>query len=119
MNSIIGYFDLFSKFRTTIPEGRAGEGKGRPTLVWQLALFLSLAIGIFAKGFLEYLAGKAQAVVVSWPRAIIALVAAIVAFPGAYKQAMDEAGPGLVQLCITFTTGLGVKTLVDTPGGNS
>jgi hypothetical protein len=119
INSIIRYFDLFSHYRTTVPKAQAGGKKNQPTAGWQLSLFLSLALGIFAKGLLEYLVGNSQSPVVSWSRLVLAIVAAIVAFPGAYKHAMDESGPGLVQLCVTFTTGLGVKTLVDIPGGGS
>lgn len=115
MNNIIRYFDLFSKHRTTIPTANAGDGNPQPSLGWQLAIFMALALGIFAKGYLEFLADKSSSPVNSWPRFIAAVIAAIGAFPGAYKKAMDDNSPSLVQLCLVFTVGVGVKTLFDTP----
>ena len=114
INRGIRYFDLFSYSRTLALKGLA-DGAQRASFGWQVALYVALVLGIFAKGYLEYLAGKAGAPIPSLARLAVAVIAGIVAFPGAYRSAMDGNNPGLVQLSVTFTTGLGVKTLVDAP----
>jgi len=113
MDSLIRYFDLFARYRQAPPEQLAQTDKSQPTLAWQMALFGALTAGILAKGVLEFFGGRATTWVPSWARLIVCLIAAVVAFPGAYKKTMDESGPGFVQLCVTFTIGLGVKTLFD------
>jgi len=117
LNSVATYFDLFSDYRITAGVAQAGK-KEKRTIGWELALFGSLALGIITKGWFDYLAGRADMPFGSVPRMVAALVAAIITFPGAYKAAMKESGPGLVQCCIVFTTGLGVRTAFDLPGEN-
>jgi hypothetical protein len=114
VNGVIRYFDLFSRRRSTVAQALSdGETeKTVPSWWWQLLLYLALLAGIFTKGVLEYSAGRAPDPF-DWGRIFFALVAATIAFPGAYKAAMEEAGPGLVQICLVFTSGIGVKTVVD------
>src|SRR4051812_43403160 len=109
LNSVIAYFDLFSNYRKTIAVAHASD-KPKPSLVWELALFVSLALGIITKGVLDYLTEKAAMPFDSWHRLIALLVTAIIAFPAAFKGAMEMAGPSFVQCCVVFTTGLGVRT---------
>ena len=77
-------------------------------------MYVALLVGILTKGVLEYFAGRVPDPF-NWGRLFTAFVAAFMAFPGTYKAAMEESGPGLVQLCVVFTAGIGVKTVVDTP----
>jgi len=116
MDRVIRYFDLFSEFKTNLPAFQATTKKKKhtPTFLWLLSLYLALALGVFAKGSLEWMTGKSQSVVVSWSRVMLALVTAVLAFPGAYKNSMDDCGPGFVQLCEVFVIGFGWKSLIDT-----
>ena len=107
---VVGYFDLFSRHRSTVAEATSGSTETPPSVLWQVALYLALLLGIYAKGYLVD-SGTPP----SNGRFLAAIIAAVVAFPGAYRSAMESAGPGLVQLCVVFTSGIGVKTLVDAP----
>jgi hypothetical protein len=96
-NAVVRYFDLYSRKRTTVAAGMAKTAGSTPPWWWQLLLYLALLAGIFAKGLLDYFTGKAVDPF-NWGRSFAAVVASLVAFPGAYKAAMAESGPGFVQL---------------------
>ena len=115
LNTITRYFDLFSRCRTTNVEALSeGDDDKAPSNWWLLAIYLALLAGIFAKGLLEDFA-KETPEPWNWGRIVTAIILSITSFPGVYKTAMEESGPGFVQLCVIFTAGIGVKTVVDTP----
>jgi hypothetical protein len=70
-----------------------------------------LFIGILAKVFLDSL--QAQGTGFSVVRLVVAVIVATAIFPAVYKNSMGSTDPGLVQLCVTFTAGLGYKSLID------
>jgi hypothetical protein len=107
LKSIASYFDLYNK------EVLEEAGKNdKPHNGWIAAQFIALYFGILSKSLLDYLAVGNQ-MRFSLVRLLVALIVATAIFPAVYKQALSEAGPGIVQLCVVFASGLGYKTLID------
>ncbi|MHC4548615.1 MAG: hypothetical protein ACYTEZ_07540 [Planctomycetota bacterium] len=118
---ILAHLDLFAAQRPKGATARAAagpEGKAAaptapspPSAAWLAALWGALVLGILAKMFLDSLSGQ-------WKRGwlislAVALVLSVSLFPMAYRNAMNSTNPSVVQLCVTFTMGLGVKSLTD------
>ena len=110
LNGLIRYFDLFSSYRSTGARAQSTGGQA-PRGWWQAAQYAALYIGILAKVFVDSLEGEQSTF--SWVRMLLALITATAVFPAVYEKAMAADGPGFVQLCVTFTSGLGYKTLID------
>lgn len=110
-NRLIRYFDLFSSYRTTQALGQSSTSPQAPGAGWLFAHYGALFLGIVSKVFLDSLEGGQFHF--SWTRTIVALITATAIFPAVYEKAMGSTGPSFVQLCVTFTSGLGYKTLID------
>ena len=110
LDKVVRYFDLFSRYRTTVARGESTAGQA-PSNAWLVAHYAALCAGILAKVFVDSLEGEKSSL--SWARMLVALITATAVFPAVYKKTMEESGPSFVQLCVTFTSGLGYKTLID------
>lgn len=110
LNRVVRYFDLFSSRRSTTAIAQS-SGEQAPGSLWLAAHYLALFLGILAKVFVDSLEGDKSSF--SWARLLVAVITATAVFPAVYKKAMEETGPNFVQLCVTFTSGLGYKTLID------
>ena len=113
LNQIIGYFDIFSELRGSMPYGRSGNKDEPPSNSWLAVQYVSLYLGILAKVFLDSLESGLDNLTFSWVRFLVAAITATAVFPAVYKQTMATSGPSFVQCCVTFTAGLGYKTLID------
>lgn len=109
MKALFSYFDLFRDERRRT-QAKANEPCRTPSSWWIAVHFAALVVGIFAKYFLDaYDAGTVFHV--SLPLVIAACISAIVVFPLVYRNAYAAEHPGFVQLCLTFTAGIGFQTL--------
>ena len=78
----------------------------------QIALYLTVILGIFASNFLEsYQTGKPLSM--DWLSLLFTLVAGLVLLPGAVdRQKLNGQKEELVQFAVVFTYGMGWQTLV-------
>lgn len=91
---------------------RAAEEPRRLTIGRQIALYVTVVLGIFASNILQnYQAG--QTLSISWPTPLIALIVGFVLLPGAVDSTKLNGGKEeLVQFGTVFTYGMGWQTLL-------
>jgi hypothetical protein len=110
VNNLIGYFDLYSRYRNEAARAFEGTGSRFGSPVWIALQFLALVLGIIAKLFIDTV-NKDSTPSVSWIRFIVTGIIALSIFPAVYKKTLDASEPGFVHLCVIFTSGLGYETL--------
>ena len=78
----------------------------------QIALYITVVLGIFASGFLDsYRAGRVWHL--DWPALVFALIVGIVLLPGAVDtNKLNGQKEELVQFAVVFTYGVGWQTLL-------
>jgi hypothetical protein len=112
ITKVIGYFDLYGSLRTRGARAFSTGEPSTPSNAWILAHFLALLIGIIAKPFVDaYKIGGTNQFQFSLPLIIFSSIVAVAVFPAVFKKSFDKQNPGVVQLCITFASGLGYQTL--------
>jgi hypothetical protein len=111
LDSVQKYFDLFSEHRS---KGYRSLDQSERSFNWWLAAqYAALWLGVCSKLYLDSVAESYNSPPNGVARLIISLIVSTAAFPAVYKGAFDDSAPSIVQLCVTFSTGLGFKTLID------
>ena len=114
INKIVTHFDLYNSLRS--PGARAFEsGSSTPSNWWILAHFIALIVGILSKPFVDaYQSGDISSFTMSVPLIIFSCIVAIAIFPAVFKNSYNVGNPRVVQLCVTFASGLGYQSLFTT-----
>jgi len=91
---------------------KAAEEPIRLTLGRQIALYVTVVLGVFASSFLQnYQAG--QGFSLNWPSLLLAVIAGFVLLPGAVDLSkLNGQKEELVQFGTVFTYGMGWQTLL-------
>jgi len=94
------------------PYAAKGEEPAKLPLGRQIALYVTVVLGIFASSFLDsYRAGRMWHL--DWAALVIALLVGIVLLPGAVdRHKLNGQKEELVQFAVVFTYGMGWQTLL-------
>ncbi len=107
-NTLTSYFKLYRN--AAVKDARGAETQ--PSLLWSLVHYIVLALGIIAYPFVEaYTSGKISSFDLSIPMILFALIVAMAIYPTVFKKSFNTEEPGLVQLSITFASGLGYQSI--------
>jgi hypothetical protein len=104
MGWLLDYFDLSS--------GVGVSATPQPIpLGWQLGFYAAVLLGILASSYLAA-ARTRRRYRFRWQRILISAIIGLAIFPAVYQGAQANLGqPGLVQLALVFSSGLGYESL--------
>ncbi len=105
------FFDPFRLGGSGDELARKDLEPGRLTIGRQVALYVTVVLGILASGFLEsYQLGRQWTL--DWVAILFALIVGIVLLPGAVdRQKLNGRKEELVQFAVVFTYGMGWQAL--------
>ena len=108
----MAYFDLYRELRVQ-GSGPKGLGAGRTIRanLWLVLQYFALVVGIIAKRFLDVYQTGNLVFQVSIPLIVFSLIVGAAVFPAVFRKTFDAKDPRLIQLFITFTSGLGYQAL--------
>ncbi|MCU0286076.1 MAG: hypothetical protein MUF15_06720 [Acidobacteria bacterium] len=113
-NKIVNYFRLFDSKQVKEREAAVAAnapGTSHPTL-WNIAHFFCLLLGIASYPFvIAFQNGKLASFTISIPLIFFSFIVAAAIFPAVFKKTFNTTDPGFIQLCVTFTSGIGYQSL--------
>lgn len=96
-----------------------GVPSGNPSILWSLAQFVCLVLGILASPFVTaYKSGKPYSFELSVPVVVFTTVVAIQLYPIYFKKSSNTTEPKLVQLLTALTMGITYQSALTMGAGS-